>query len=103
MITGDYQDLSQQESHAVSIQIDNVEPIPQKSFQSVLKQIKGSGLGYNVHVNPAWFNYHLKVFRARSTTATLTISDWASDTEPGGPIGQEIIYNFIEVMPYLED
>ncbi len=35
--------------------------------------------------------------------ATLTVSDWATDTQPGGPLGQELIYNFIEVQPYLED
>lgn len=76
----------------------------------MMEQTYHSALGYNPKSNPAWFDFHLKVFRAKATTATLTISDWASDpstgsgqAEPGGPIGQELIYNFIEVMPYLED
>ena len=48
-------------------------------------------------------NYHRLVFRAKDTTAKLTISDWADATTPGGPIGQEILYNFVEIQPYLED
>ena len=48
-------------------------------------------------------NYHWLLFRAGSTTARLVVSDWLSDDKPGGPIGQELIYNFIEIQPYLED
>jgi hypothetical protein len=53
--------------------------------------------------NRAWMNYHQRVFRAAGETAELVISDWASDTEPGGEIGQELIFNFIEIQPYMED
>ena len=53
--------------------------------------------------NNLYVTYHRVVFRARGTTATLTISDWASETEPGGPIGRRLMHNFIEVQPYLED
>ena len=48
-------------------------------------------------------NYRLIVFRAEAEQANLVISDWTSDTEPGGPIGQETITNFIEIMPWLPD
>ena len=48
-------------------------------------------------------NYWWRVFRAESTTARLIVSDWQSEDEPGGPIGQELVYNFVEVQPYLED
>jgi hypothetical protein len=58
------------------------------------------GLGYSLDRNPAWFNLHLKVFRAKASTATLTISDWSSDEGPGGPVGQEISYNYLELQPY---
>jgi len=46
-------------------------------------------------------NYHWRVFRAKGKTARLRVSDWQSDTAPGGRVGQELIYNFIEVQPYL--
>ena len=48
-------------------------------------------------------NYHWHVFRAQKNTATLTVSDWTTEKEPGGPIGQELMFNFIEIQPYLGD
>lgn len=44
--------------------------------------------------------YHW-VFRAEGTTARLTLSDWASEDAPGGPAGQELIWNFICVRAYV--
>ena len=64
------------------------------------------------------------IFRTTSDTATLTVSDWVSSDraywpaewglqvnteewkqpgQPGGPIGQELMFNFLELQPYLED
>jgi len=94
MITTDHQDLIQEKAerktHAVSIKLDNVEILPG---------------GRNSYVRPygKYFNYHWRVFRAAGTTAKLTVSDWASDTEPGGPIGRELLYNFIEIEPYSQE
>jgi hypothetical protein len=48
-------------------------------------------------------NYHFRVFRAIGRTAGLAISDWASPEAPGGPTGQELMFNFIEVQPYFEE
>jgi len=42
------------------------------------------------------------IFRATGPTATLKISDWQNDTAPGGPIGRELMFNNIDVHPYLE-
>ncbi len=42
------------------------------------------------------------IFRATGPTATLNISDWESDTKPGGHVGQELMFNKIDVHPYLE-
>ena len=47
-------------------------------------------------------NKHRYMFRAKGTTAKLIISDWKSPTEPGGPVGQELIFNSIEVKSYFE-
>ena len=32
----------------------------------------------------------------------LIISDWINQSEPGGPVGQESVCNFVEIQPYLE-
>lgn len=51
---------------------------------------------------PVWITYHWKVFRAQSTTATLTVSDWPEAKEPGAGFGQEQTFNFVEIQPYWE-
>ena len=50
----------------------------------------------------AWLNYHWRVFRADAETAEIVISDWANDIEPGGPVGQTLMYNYISIQPYLD-
>ena len=51
---------------------------------------------------PVWITYHWKIFRARSTTAKLIVSDWPSRHEPTPPFGQEQTFNFLEIQPYHE-
>jgi hypothetical protein len=51
---------------------------------------------------PIWITYHWKVFRAKSTTATLIVSDWPNEKEPGVSFGQEQTFNFLEIQPYRE-
>jgi len=51
---------------------------------------------------PIWITYHWKVFRAKSPTATLTVSDWPSEKESGAAFGQEQTFNFLEIQPYHE-
>jgi len=108
MFTADYTDFIQGKSvergHQVSVKLEGVELLPDKCFAEDFS----SGLGGNVYgdfnrENPLWMTFHRLVFRANNTEGTLTVSDWASDTEPGGPIGQELMYNFLELQPYLED
>ena len=45
---------------------------------------------------------HWLVFRARAGAAALTLSDWQTTEAPGGPAGQELLYDFVKVQPYLE-
>ena len=51
---------------------------------------------------PVWITYQWKVFRAKGTTAKLTVSDWPGAPEPGARFGQEQIFNFLEIQPYHE-
>jgi hypothetical protein len=106
MVTADYQELqrgkSVQQKHAVSIALDGVTLLPGKSFQHAIANNYAHQLGAFTAQNQAWMNYHFRVFRATGQTAKLAISDWASLDAPGGPPGQELMFNFIEVQPYFE-
>lgn len=51
---------------------------------------------------PVWITYHWKVFRAKSTTANLTVSDWPKEKKPNDTFGQEQTFNFLEIQPYWE-
>ena len=53
--------------------------------------------------NKCWINYHVRHFRAKAQSALLTLSDWASEKDPTGPIGQEIMFSGMRVEPYLQD
>jgi hypothetical protein len=104
MFSADYRDLtegkSQKKKQAITIKIDGVELLPRKCFQFTFPNCYSHHSGPFTDKYSAWMNYHVRVFRAKGNTARLTISDWAEASKPGGPIGQEIILNFLEVQPY---
>jgi hypothetical protein len=106
-VTADYQELqrgkSVRQTHAVSLAVEGVTVLPGKSFQHVMANNYAHPLGAFNEQNQAWMNYHFRVFRATGPTAKLVLSDWASPGAPGGPAGQELMFNFIEVQPYLEE
>ena len=52
--------------------------------------------------NRCCLNTHYYVFRAKGPTAKLIVTDWKDADKPGGPIGKELVFNFIEVRPYFE-
>jgi len=107
MITGDYHDLVNEvcdkKLHAVAICIDGAEVMenPKMNFQFAYPNNYNHCLGKFAKDYNYWMNYHWRVFRAQAPTARLIISDWAGEKEPGGPIGQELMLNFIEVEPYF--
>ena len=118
MITGDYRDLVAEKSdwkmhEGVSIKLENVDMLlgPKKSFQTGFVNWGGAhDLGKFNTKHRYCMNYHWRVFRAKGSTAKLSVSDWKSDpstssgqAEPGGPIGQELMFNFIEIQPYIGD
>jgi hypothetical protein len=51
---------------------------------------------------PVWITYQWKVFRAKGTTAKLTVSDWRGPRDPIDSFGQEQTFNFLEIQPYRE-
>ncbi len=104
VISGDYSDLVKGEDAkktlALSVKIEGAEVIADKSFQEEWR--KPNTMGARGGTYSYWMNLHRIVFRATSGRAELVISDWLAENAPGGPIGQEIICNFIDVQPYLE-
>ena len=109
MVTADHQDLVQErqekKSHAISIRIDDGEiiPGPKTSFQSIFPNHYARPVGAFRGGRSFYMNYHWRVFRATRDRALLTISDWETNTTPGGPSGQELMFNFVEVQPYFAD
>ena len=123
LMTADYTHLmegkSVEQKLEMGIRISNAQLLPYRSFHKTYRSIRTLGDGKK----KPWITYHYLVFRAENETAELKISDWVSDDSaeyppewgirlvlsdwktqrPGGPDGQELICNFIEIQPYLED
>jgi len=103
LITGDYDDLkadrSQKRTHAVTIDIAGADVLDD-AFQYPFYSARGPKPFDRDH--PFHMNYHWRRFRAKGPTAELIISDWKNETDPAGPIGQQLMYNFIEIQPYLQ-
>ena len=105
--TGNYQDLINEKSrsykHTVSVKIENVEIVAEKSFQSLIKSCYAHRVKSFNRNKPYRSNYHQRVFRAKDKTARLALSDWGSENKPGGPEREELIWNFIQVQPYFPE
>lgn len=84
----------------LKVDLSAVEVIPEKTFQYPFPSCYSHVHGPFNAQNPAYFNLYNIVFRARSRQTVLTITDWASDKDPGGPVGQQILCNFAELQPY---
>ncbi len=93
--------LEVQQKLALRASVEGVEALPDTAFVHVFPNCYSHHHGPFNAENRAWMNYHWQVFRARGREARLVLSDWASDTEPGGPVGQELAVNFVEIQPYL--
>jgi len=104
LITADYQDIihgrSEKKQHAVSLVVDGAETIPQGSYYSIPVSGSSSHPQLPFENGPAWFNHHRVMFKATGETARLVVSDWASPNNPGGEIGQELMYNYVQLQPY---
>ena len=106
MITADYGNItagkSVEKQDAISIKLAGVEPVtgPDKNLQRSFPT--RYSLGRFTEKNRAWLNFHWYVFRAKGTSARLTITDWAGAGGRGAPAGEQVMCNFIEVQPYLE-
>ncbi len=108
MFTADYDDIrqgkSKKQTHHINIKIDGADIIPEKTFH----QLFASGQAGHAYPpfdreNNLYITFHRVVFRAAHQNAMLTVSDWSTDTDAGGPEGQELMHNFIQVQPYMDE
>jgi hypothetical protein len=105
MLSCDYQDLvdpkekkrEQANKFVGTVTIDGVDVDPKRSFREMYASIPEPEI-----VIPVWITYQWILFRARSPTAKLTVSDWPAGKEPTGRYGQEQTFNFLELQPYHE-
>lgn len=103
MFSCDYRDLIEPKEKKAeeaagfigTVTLDGVEIDTQRSFN----EIYPSGPEPRI---PVWITYHWKVFRAKDTTAKLTVSDWPEGDASPTTFGQEQAFNFIEIQPYHE-
>ena len=101
MFTCDYADLVNPKSRRVeeatgfigSVVLENVETDLNRSFSEIYASNPEPKI-------PVWITYHWKVFRARSRTAKLTVSDWPTEQQESRGFGQEQTFNFLEIQPY---
>ncbi len=103
MLTGDYKDMSEKENHALRVRIENATLIPEKSATYLYSNPGDGRYPPYDREGSAWMNYHWRVFRADHHSARLAISDWTTDDEPDGRVGQQVMYNFISVQPYFSE
>ncbi len=102
LLAAGLQHLDQKQDLALGIEIGNVDHMDHLTLHAVYPSSYSHTLGEYNKDHPAFFNYYRIVFRARSQTAELTLSDWMSPENPGGPAGQETAVNYVEVQPFLE-
>jgi len=102
LISADLTALDKKQTFALTTRIDVAEQLDEYSFQFPYPSCYSHEVPPYNRTHPAYFNFHRVVFRPTSRTAELVISDWAAPTDPGGPFGQEIAFNFVEVQPFLE-
>jgi hypothetical protein len=108
LFTGDHADLragtARKDLHGLSITLDGAEAQPGGFSHPFISHDFPAQLAAYANVGgkpPFWMTYHWLRFRATGPTATLTLSDWTKSGEPGGPAGQQIMVNFVEIQPVL--
>ncbi len=103
VFTGDYADLtagtSRKDRQVLSIALDGAEVLP-GGFSHPFCSARGPQPFTTS--NRFWMTYHWLQFRAQGETATLRLSDWADAGTPGGPAGQQMMVNFVELQPVFD-
>ena len=97
MYTGDRTNLHRWQIHNVSVRVPDAREVPDLTMHMPWMHQPAEKFGNK----PTYPCYHRIVFQAVKSTAWLVISDWHSPGVPTGPVGQELLFNFVQVEPYL--
>ncbi|MBM3497963.1 MAG: LamG domain-containing protein [Armatimonadetes bacterium] len=100
LFCADVGDLGRQQELGVSARVIGAEVLPDRQIRHVFPNCYSHHLAPYDDKNRAWMNYHRLVFRATDEEATLEIADWPDQQTPGGPVGQPVAVNFVQVQPY---
>jgi hypothetical protein len=103
LFAADWKDLGTRKDLALSVALDGVETMPGKSFVFVIRSCYAHTLGDFNAQHPAWFSYVFRVFRPTGTESRITISDWSTPEQSGGPVDQELAVNFVQIQPYRSE
>jgi hypothetical protein len=103
MFSCDYQDLVKPKAKAHDeatgfigkVELEGVDVDAKRSFTEMYASSPEPRI-------PVWITYHWKVFRAKAATARIIVSDWPKAKGATGPVGQEQVFNFLEIQPYHE-
>jgi hypothetical protein len=102
LLSADFQQLDKEQKLALAIDLPDAEILKEHGVQFVYPSCYSHEVKPYTREHPAYFNFHRVVFRPSRKTILLTISDWSGPNTPGGPIGQETMFNFVEVQPFHE-
>ena len=103
LVVADKNDMGKKQKLALSIKLEGVEIVKELSFLQVYPSNIDHIPPGLTREHPGYLNLNRIVFRPKKETAVLSISDWMSPSRRGGPVGQEIIFNSIEIQPYYAD
>lgn len=98
VMTSDIDDLARKTPVPASISIDGADIIDSESMDRAWSSAFTAPTG-EASVTAGW-TFRLRVLRASSGRATLTLSDWSTPASPGGDIGHRVVWDFIEVQPF---
>ncbi len=103
--TGNYRDylngVSREADNAISVRLPGAKLLEEKCWDARIKSNYAHTYEAFDRNNPYRLNYHQRVFRAGTEEMEISFSDWNSDTEPGGPVDEELIWGFIQLQPYF--
>lgn len=101
MISAVHGDMTSPQKHALRLEVPGATVLPEQSFTQVFGNSYAHSYGGYDTNRRAWMTYHWLLFRAEAEQAELTISDWTDANSPGGPVGEPLIMNFVQVHPYF--
>ena len=109
MYVCDYDEFSSGSSvnatHHFSISIQGGDVWSDSAAGSITERYNTGEAGHNHgpfnRTNVLWITFARRIFTATAKIGRLSITDWESKTQAGGPQGQKLMFNFVQLAPYL--